>query len=518
MNVEALSLVVGQRVRAMVTAIGSRLELGYAEASRSQARVSRRKPHGDTTGRSDASRLIEELQMRHRLPLDMPVRQQPQRAVSRAANPIDMTRSGLFSTSASHALQIVAEPAAPQIAEVCGKVVRADAKSTSESSGLLRQECIEQDPAALDAHETVLDVDTDARQSLGTLPVLVGGELVELDLVVFRQRRPGQETSVRGRLVMTLTTQSSGRVQIDAQALADRLIIKFSGSSIRDTEELARYADELRELVARFGWHVEAVTYEIDEWQSRSGYAMSDTMAAIGTLMRTDAETLRIIGHNLANADSVAYRRSIPVSRTDFGADASVPARAGDEETQVNVPLPQLESFVDLRPGTLRSTGGQLDLAIEGAGFFVIGTAAGEVLARRGDFKTDALGYLVTQAGNPVLGVSGPLQVNAAQLTIRTDGTVLDADRVIGRLRIVEVDADARLQLTDTADYKLEAGSIADARASLVRQGFLETSNVQSAGEMVRLLETMRRFEMAQRFVHGYDDMLEKAITTLGRI
>lgn len=244
---------------------------------------------------------------------------------------------------------------------------------------------------------------------------------------------------------------------------------------------------------------------------------MSDTLTALGALMRTDAEVLRTIANNMANAQSVAYRRAIPVARAgaDFRLDALNPLPM---RTSLESGIPRLESAVDLRPGTLQSTAGPLDLAIEGNGFFVIGTATAEAFVRRGDFRLDASGYLVTQAGDPVLGTSGPLQVGTEQPAIAADGTVRNGDQIVGRLRIMEPDADARFEPNATGELTLVAGAVIDASASYVRQGFLETSNVQSVSEMVHLMDVLRRFEAGQRFVHGYDSLLEQAISTLGRI
>lgn len=62
-----------------------------------------------------------------------------------------------------------------------------------------------------------------------------------------------------------------------------------------------------------------------------------------------------------------------------------------------------------------------------------------------------------------------------------------------------------------------ESGLENDGHA-LVRQGFLETSNVTPVGEMVQMMETLRHYEAAQRFVRGYDELLEKAISELGKV
>jgi flagellar basal-body rod protein FlgG len=245
---------------------------------------------------------------------------------------------------------------------------------------------------------------------------------------------------------------------------------------------------------------------------------MSDTLATLTGLMRTDAESLRTVANNIANAQTVAFRRTIPVARAaeigfdDLSAQLAFAGPLGSSGT------PQLEAAVDLRPGTLQSTNNSLDLAIEGSGFFVIGTHSGETFVRRGDFRLDAQGYLVTQSGDPVLGMSGPLRIGTEQPTIGADGTVRNADQIVGRLRIVEAGTGARFEPTASGELALAAGELSDAAASYVRQGFLETSNVQSVSEMVRLMDLMRRFEAGQRFVHGYDAMLEQAINTLGRI
>ena len=68
-----------------------------------------------------------------------------------------------------------------------------------------------------------------------------------------------------------------------------------------------------------------------------------------------------------------------------------------------------LETVIDRRPGILKSTSEALHLALEGPGFFVVELpdGAGEALTRRGDFRLDSVGRLVTQQGHPVLGDNG---------------------------------------------------------------------------------------------------------------
>jgi flagellar basal-body rod protein FlgG len=236
---------------------------------------------------------------------------------------------------------------------------------------------------------------------------------------------------------------------------------------------------------------------------------MSDVIAALSDAMRNDAESLRVIGNNVANMETVAYRREIAIMRPSFD-QASDEARAA-----LAAPL-GVETAVDLRPGTLKSTSESLHLALEGPGFFVVETPQGEALTRRGDFRLDSEGRLVTHTGLPVLGEGGAIHLDGTP-QFAADGTVRVAGGVVAQLRIAQATAES--QITPLGGDLYRAALLPEADpATRVRQGFLETSNVESVHEMVRLIETMRHFETTQRFVRGYDDMMSKAITELGKV
>jgi flagellar basal-body rod protein FlgG len=238
---------------------------------------------------------------------------------------------------------------------------------------------------------------------------------------------------------------------------------------------------------------------------------MSDAIAALSEAMRNDSETLRVIGQNVSNVDTVAYRREIAVTRPSF--------EQATEEALTDIASPtSFETVIDQRPGILKSTSEALHLALEGPGFFVVQmpSGAGEALTRRGDFRLDSEGRLVTQQGQPVLGGNGAVRISGAP-QIAADGTVRVAGEVVAQLRIAQVAPDAALTPLGGDLYVAEQLAQGDSSAR-VRQGFLEASNVESVQEMVRLIETMRHFEGVQRFVRGYDDMMGKAISELGKV
>jgi flagellar basal-body rod protein FlgG len=236
---------------------------------------------------------------------------------------------------------------------------------------------------------------------------------------------------------------------------------------------------------------------------------MSDAVAILTEAMRNDAESLRVIGQNVANMETVAYRREIAVMRSSFDQVSS--------EVRAAVAVPSgIETVTDQRPGTLKSTGETLHLALEGPGFFVVDAGQGEALTRRGDFRLDDEGRLVTHAGQPVLGTSGAIHIDGAA-QIEADGSVRVAGNVVTQLRIAQTEPRAQLMALGGDLY--QAAQLPEANsATRVRQGFLETSNVESVQEMVHLIETMRHFETVQRYVRGYDDMMSKAISELGKV
>lgn len=99
------------------------------------------------------------------------------------------------------------------------------------------------------------------REYFGTFPVLVGGELQELQLVAFREPATGAAPAPMRRLIMNLRTPRLGAVQIMAQAHGCSLSIALHGETAHATELLSRHAAAVRELAARLGWRVDAVTY-----------------------------------------------------------------------------------------------------------------------------------------------------------------------------------------------------------------------------------------------------------------
>jgi flagellar hook-basal body protein len=79
---------------------------------------------------------------------------------------------------------------------------------------------------------------------------------------------------------------------------------------------------------------------------------------------------------------------------------------------------------LDSTQGALVPTNNDLDVAIEGPGYFAVQAPSGEVYTRGGSFRVSAQGQLITPAGDPVLGDSGPIRIAGTPVSISSDGTI----------------------------------------------------------------------------------------------
>src|SRR5262249_16950221 len=157
----------------------------------------------------------------------------------------------------------------------------------------------------------------------------------------------------------------------------------------------------------------------------------------------------------------------------------------------------------DFSPGTLRPTGNDLDLAIQGNGFFAVQTPEGVRYTRVGRFQLDQNGTLVTSQGYPVLAGGGSGTINPADgpikaaedgpINVAEDGSIsTDLARngqlltVVGKLDVV--DFANRQGLTPTQDNLFDAGTQAPTTATgKVAQRMLEDSNVNPIVEMTSM-------------------------------
>lgn len=183
-------------------------------------------------------------------------------------------------------------------------------------------------------------------------------------------------------------------------------------------------------------------------------------------------------------------------------------------------------TFKDFSQGPTEQTKNPLDVAIDGGGFLVVQTAAGERYTRDGGLQINNQGQLVTAAGDPVLGNSGPIvfQPTDHDVSIASDGniTVLEGlnriDSVRGKLRIVSF-ADAQRLLKEGSNlYSAGTATAQPDATSKLQQGFIEKSNVNSVTEMSRMIEVTRTYTQIANLLQQQSDLHKSAIEKLADV
>jgi flagellar basal-body rod protein FlgF len=184
-------------------------------------------------------------------------------------------------------------------------------------------------------------------------------------------------------------------------------------------------------------------------------------------------------------------------------------------------------TYRDFSQGALQSTNNPLDVAIDGGGFLAVQTAGGERYTRDGGLQINGQGQLVTVTGDPVLGTGGPIvfQPTDHDISVSPDGTitVLDGvartDSIRGKLRLVSF-ADAQ-QLLKEGSNLYSAGNAGAAQPdtrSMVKQGFVEKSNVNSVAEMSTLIEVNRAYSQIAALLLQQSDLHKSAIQQLADV
>ncbi len=212
-----------------------------------------------------------------------------------------------------------------------------------------------------------------------------------------------------------------------------------------------------------------------------------------------------VIANNIANVTASGFQAETMLAE-------QVPVDAGKGQT---IKFVQDVALVrDLTPGAMIPTNNPLDVAIEGQGYFVVGTGEGERYTRSGQFRLNDLGEISTATGDAVLDEGGaPLAIpaDAGQITISPDGTVSTPDAVIGRLGVVQFEDPQALEKAGEGLYRAEEAP-QPAEGVRVVQGLVEGSNVRPVVEMTDMMSTLRAYQGTQKIIDAHHELERRMI------
>ncbi|ABF65693.1 flagellar hook-basal body complex protein [Ruegeria sp. TM1040] len=235
-------------------------------------------------------------------------------------------------------------------------------------------------------------------------------------------------------------------------------------------------------------------------------------MGSIGytTLSRQSGllNEMQAVANNIANSATTGYR-SEGLIFSEYVKSA--PGQESLSMGRANIRNTSLEQ------GTMNQTNGTFDLAIEGEGFFMVETPAGNRLTRAGNFTPNAEGDLVTADGYRVLDAGqAPMFVpgGAESISFGADGTLSADGQQLGQIGLFVPDEDAQILREDGVMFRVE-GETLPAAGAQVLQGFLEGSNVNTIHQLARMIEVQRAYEMGQSFLDHEDKRIRSAIDNL---
>jgi flagellar basal body rod protein FlgG len=126
---------------------------------------------------------------------------------------------------------------------------------------------------------------------------------------------------------------------------------------------------------------------------------------------------------------------------------------------------------------------------------------------------------LITASGDPVLGDNGPITIVGTPVSISPDGTISSNGAISGRLKLVEFASTVEVQSAGGTYYTAPAGTAVSAKNSQVRQGMLESSNVNPVTSVVEMITAEREVETMRRVLTMFSTELDKtAVQDLPRV
>ncbi|MDR1607732.1 MAG: flagellar hook-basal body protein [Deltaproteobacteria bacterium] len=218
--------------------------------------------------------------------------------------------------------------------------------------------------------------------------------------------------------------------------------------------------------------------------------------------MMAQEERMNLASNNMANVNTAGYKKDVPIfegyvvkqSKTYFGQ------------------------------GPFKLTENDLDMALDGPGFFQIETPNGLRFSRNGTFSVNSAGQIVTADGYALVG-AGVVPEGTLKVIIEPEGRVqavnVDLEsEVIGQIELVEFE-DPNMLIKEGYDFfvpKSPEFLPEAATQTRIEQGFLEMSNVNPVNESVELIDLYRVYEALQKIVHTKQEMDQKATGELGKL
>jgi flagellar basal body rod protein FlgG len=246
-------------------------------------------------------------------------------------------------------------------------------------------------------------------------------------------------------------------------------------------------------------------------------------LSATGVLSNSHRQD--VIANNLANSETVGFKRDLAVSRAQRTAAAGVGLSPSQHSNRLLEALggghrPHL-TRTDLAQGELEATGNPLDVAVQGKGYFAVRDGGETRLTRDGRFSINPDGYLVSATnGREALDEQmRPIQfLGRGQAEVASDGTITQDGQIVARLGVYDVQDPARLRKRGEGLFAFPQSMQPTAIDATVRSEFVERANVDPTTELAALIDTQRQIEANANLIRYQDQTLGRLVNDVGKI
>jgi len=227
-----------------------------------------------------------------------------------------------------------------------------------------------------------------------------------------------------------------------------------------------------------------------------------------------------IISNNIANANTTAFKANDAFT---IALDKKTNSHSGSQPFSTTDDV-MYNTYTDFSEGTMKETHRDLDLAINGTGYFLVKGDSGIDLTRKGDFNLDTSGNIVNSDGEFLLGHKGIITVDddTKKITINKSGEIYMDGEYYDTLMVTDVDnpsinlkkkPNGKFELLNPQNYKWT-----NPNGNMVQQGYLEESNVNSLKEMVKMIENEKFFNLNQKVIQSIDSTLNISVNQIGKV
>lgn len=228
------------------------------------------------------------------------------------------------------------------------------------------------------------------------------------------------------------------------------------------------------------------------------------------------------VSQNITSSQTTGYRKRTVNFSTQLAGELQTDPRARiGQDTGMPLIFPKVNTGINFTTGETQTTRNELDVAIQGEGFFEVEMENGlRAYTRSGEFRMRPDRTIVTSGGSPVLTDTGShlvLVANGDPVTINADGSVFQGETPLGKLS-VQTFADTSQLIPLAGGYFMPAAGVESVPVDepTLMQGYLEGSNVSPLREMVDLVLISRAYEANQKIISTVDQQMEKTLDALG--